>query len=260
MEYAIIDRSNVQEGTTQDIVEKVEVAGGMDAGMQEGIGIRLIDTGKTLKSKVRSSEDSIRESLEKFYNNDLETFKMFVSAIFTDKGNKVTYASETARRQLGDFVVADFPALRTFEWFLTNYCDKHDISYFLKVGENQFKHFFVHRTYKALLDSYKKTFFDPFSRKGKIVMVDPFGNRIQTTLAQLNFFKWNVKNGIIHYVLAHREEIEEDLRQSKLEKKRKRKGEADAPAVEEVGATLEIKASKRVTTHNVTIVVDFKSK
>jgi hypothetical protein len=88
-------------------------------------------------------------------------------------------------------------SLRNLEWFITNYAKKNNISYTTKDG----KYFTVHCAYKSSLDGYSKKLFDPFCRAEKFAYTVPgTSHEIHTTLAQLNFIKWCIKNNIIDYI------------------------------------------------------------
>lgn len=92
-------------------------------------------------------------------------------------------------------------SLRNLEWFITNYAKKNNTSYTTKDG----KLFTVHCAYKSSLDGYSKKLFDPFCRSQKFVyMVPGTSHEIHTTLAQLNFIKWCIKNNIIEYINTNR--------------------------------------------------------
>jgi len=92
-------------------------------------------------------------------------------------------------------------SLRNLEWFITNYAKKNNISYTTKDG----KYFTVHCAYKSSLDGYSKKIFDPFCRSEKFPYKVPgTSHEIQTTLAQLNFIKWCIKNNIIDYISTNK--------------------------------------------------------
>lgn len=92
-------------------------------------------------------------------------------------------------------------SLRNLEWFITNYAKKNNISYTTKDG----KYFTVHCAYKSSLDGYSKKLFDPFCRSSKISYTVPgTSNEIHTTVAQLNFIRWCIKNNIIEYIHDHK--------------------------------------------------------
>ena len=88
-------------------------------------------------------------------------------------------------------------SLRNLEWFITNYSKKNNLSYKTKDG----KIFSVHCAYKSSLDGYSKKLFDPFCRSSKISYTVPgTSNEIHTTVAQLNFIRWCIKNNIIVHI------------------------------------------------------------
>jgi hypothetical protein len=67
------------------------------------------------------------------------------------------------------------------------------------------KLFSVHCAYKSSLDGYSKKLFDPFCRSSKISYVMPgTSDEIHTTVAQLNFIRWCIKNNIIEYIKDHK--------------------------------------------------------
>jgi len=92
-------------------------------------------------------------------------------------------------------------SLRNLEWFITNYAKKNHTSFTTRDG----KLFTVHCAYKSSLDGYSKKLFDPFCRSEKFAYVVPgTSHEIHTTLAQLNFIKWCIKNNIIEYISTNK--------------------------------------------------------
>ena len=95
-------------------------------------------------------------------------------------------------------------SLRNIEWFITNHSKKTNFSYKTQDG----KKFIVHCAYKSTLDGYSKKLFDPFRRAEKIEFSIPNTEaKVQTTVAQLNFIKWCIKNEIIDYLIKNKEDI-----------------------------------------------------
>ena len=95
-------------------------------------------------------------------------------------------------------------SLRNLEWFITNYAKKNHISY--KTGDG--KLFTVHCAYKSSLNGYSKQLFDPFCRSEKFSYIIPGTQKeIQTTLAQLNFIKWCIKNNVIEYISVNKDRL-----------------------------------------------------
>ena len=95
-------------------------------------------------------------------------------------------------------------SLRNLEWLITNYAKKNNTSFRTSNG----KIFTVHCAYKSSLDGYSKKLFDPFCRAEKFTYEIPDSSqKIQTTLAQLNFIKWCIKNDIIEYIYDHKQSL-----------------------------------------------------
>ena len=105
-------------------------------------------------------------------------------------------------------------SLRKLEWFVTNYSKTKQVTYTAPNG----KMFTVHVAYKSSLDGYSKKLFDPFCRTERIEF-----KGLITTVAQLNFIRWCITNGIIGYLLTEKEllrnrpEIEEDCTHSRTD-------------------------------------------
>jgi hypothetical protein len=99
-------------------------------------------------------------------------------------------------------------SLRIIDWFVTNYAKKNYT--IIQHGAERFK---VHLGYKQKLKAYNKKKFDPFCRWERItVPYDETGETlIETTIGQLNFFKWALEHKIIDYIEEHYDEIEKDM-------------------------------------------------
>jgi hypothetical protein len=71
------------------------------------------------------------------------------------------------------------------------------------------KQFAVHCAYKSSLDGYSKKLFDPFCRTEKFVYTvpGPEGADVTTTVAQLNFIRWCIKNKVIEYIQENRADL-----------------------------------------------------
>ena len=75
--------------------------------------------------------------------------------------------------------------------------------------------------YKLNLKAYSKRRFDPFCRWQRIII--PYANDkyIQTTIGQLNFFKWALENQVVKYIEENYSEIETDMNSRNSTSKRK---------------------------------------
>ena len=110
-------------------------------------------------------------------------------------------------------------SLRIMDWFVTNYSKKHYTVYDL-VGDASItasassrpKRFKVYVDYKLKLRAYSKKRFDPFCRWDRINVPHKNGTTyIQTTLGQLNFFKWAIENEVLRYIQENYTSIEADM-------------------------------------------------
>lgn len=109
-------------------------------------------------------------------------------------------------------------SLRVIEWFVTNYCKKHLVSY--KINDKDFN---VYKKYKDTLKSYTKDKFDPFKRSktgcDKFLIKNKKTNKsIETTVCQLNFFKWIITNKIHEYIDKNIDKIKTEMKNESLEK------------------------------------------
>ena len=111
-------------------------------------------------------------------------------------------------------------SLRIMDWFVTNYSKKHYTVYDLigngsgsgsGAGVAPPKRFKVYVDYKLKLRAYSKKRFDPFCRWDRINVPYKNGTYIQTTLGQLNFFKWAIENEVIRYIQDNYSAIEADM-------------------------------------------------
>lgn len=121
-------------------------------------------------------------------------------------------------------------SLRIVDWFSTNYAKKHFTIYDIVSDTNDSnsssKRFKVYVDYKLKLKAYSKKRFDPFCRWDRISIPynDAKGTFIETTIGQLNFFKWALENKIIDYIEENYEEIEKDMNNYNSTSKRKKIG------------------------------------
>ena len=92
-------------------------------------------------------------------------------------------------------------SLRNLERFVTNYSKSKNLTYTTPSG----KTFTVHVAYKSSLDGYSKKLFDPFCRTERITYKLKTGEEVTTTVAQLNFIRWCITNGIIEYLLKSKQ-------------------------------------------------------
>ena len=146
-------------------------------------------------------------------------------------------------------------SLRLIDWFATNYSKKFFTVYMLKNSQGEDYRFKVYIDYKLKLKAYSKKRFDPFCRWDRINIPYTNDTYVQTTIGQLNFFRWVLENKILDYVLKHYDEINKDMnKRNSTTKNRKEKGKQTRKTREE----LSVSASKSIKRESVEIVVSFK--
>jgi hypothetical protein len=101
-------------------------------------------------------------------------------------------------------------SLRLIDWFVTNYAKKHATIITQETGNNVF-HFNVYLSYRSQLKAYSKQLFDPFRRRDRIIFCFDPATRIETTIGQLNFFRWLLQNNLLKYIEQNLKEIEGDM-------------------------------------------------
>jgi len=142
-------------------------------------------------------------------------------------------------------------SLRIVDWFATNYAKKYFTVYPLSNSEKRFK---VYMDYKLKLKAYSKKRFDPFCRWERINIPYKNGDYIQTTIGQLNFFKWALENEVINYISDNYDMIEKDMNVRNSSSKRR---EITNNSTRKKREELSIYASKNIKKEDVEIVVSF---
>ena len=113
-------------------------------------------------------------------------------------------------------------SLRIVDWFVTNYAKKHYTIYELPDPiHNTTVRFKVYNDYKLKLKAYSKRRFDPFCRWDRITIPYDVNSSMETTIGQLNFFKWSIENRIIDYIESNYTDIENDMNDRNTTSKRK---------------------------------------
>jgi hypothetical protein len=162
-------------------------------------------------------------------------------------------------------------SLRIVDWFATNYAKKYYIVYEIKTNNNDevkenkivstipdySRRFKVYNDYKLKLKAYSKRRFDPFCRWDRITIPYKENSSIQTTIGQLNFFKWVIENNIIQYIEQHYDAIENDMN-GRNSTSKKKETVMDASKTRKRREELSISATKSIKTEDVEITLSFK--
>jgi hypothetical protein len=109
-------------------------------------------------------------------------------------------------------------SLRIVDWFVTNYAKKYFTVYDIPNVQRRFK---VYNEYKLKLKAYSKKRFDPFCRWDRITIPYNKEQCMETTIGQLNFFKWAIENNIIQYIEQNYTDIETDMNNNNSTAKRR---------------------------------------
>ena len=150
------------------------------------------------------------DSLKNYYNKYSNNKKKLIDIISTQASSK-------------DSSGASKVSLRVLDWFVTHYAkskqiiywidDENDKVYFDYTEINNLRKFNLYHEYRAQLQAYTKMYFDPFRRHNRIsfeISQEPSVS-IETTVGQLNFFKWIIHNHVLDYINLNIQEIENHM-------------------------------------------------
>ncbi len=154
-----------------------------------------------------SSKELLLSSLNSFYNNHT-IYKLTLKTIIDGKHEL---------------------SLRMIDWLVTRYAKTNNIIYWINetndniyynLPENynneKYKKITLYLDYRAQLKSFKKFNFDAFRRHDRISFNINNNNNcdddfIETTIGQLNFFKWAFNTKIITYAIENQKKIYENM-------------------------------------------------
>jgi hypothetical protein len=115
----------------------------------------------------------------------------------------------------------------------------------------------VHFHYKRELKAYSKRLFDPFCRRERIsFQIRGQAPIEETTVGQLNFFRWAIEKGVINYILEHVADVEKDMNVSFREHYSK-EPEVKTATGRRKRKEMSQSAMKAVNHHDVPIMVSF---
>jgi hypothetical protein len=118
-------------------------------------------------------------------------------------------------------------SLRLIDWFVTHYSKSLNVYYWIfKYNTSIFKTYPSHISdtknckrvnlyldYRAQLKSYAKINFDSFRRHDRITFFINLEKNefIETTVGQLNFFRWIFNNNVIQYIIDNNDDIYQNM-------------------------------------------------
>lgn len=148
-------------------------------------------------------------------------------------------------------------SLRIVDWFVTNYAKKEYTTYLIEgTKDNVARRFKVYDDYKLRLKAYSKRRLDPFCRWDRISIPYTGGKFIETTIGQLNFFKWAIENKVIDYIEQNYADIEKDMNNRNSTSKRK-ENMVENTKTRKKREELSVSATKSIKKEKVEIVVKF---
>jgi len=160
-------------------------------------------------------------------------------------------------------------SLRIVDWFVTNFAKKFYIVYELQShqkqnGVNENIRFKVYNDYKLKLKAYSKRRFDPFCRWERISIPYDDEKIMETTIGQLNFFKWAIENKIVDFIETNYADIENDMNHRNSTSKRRTPSDTDSETMSidntktrKKREELSVSACKCIKKETVKIIVKF---
>ena len=142
-------------------------------------------------------------------------------------------------------------SLRIVDWFVTNYSKK----YYTVISTNNGERLKIYDDYKLKLRSYSKKRFDPFCRWERITIPFDQTTHVQTTIGQLNFFKWALENKIIEYIQTNLKTIELDM--NSRNNSRSKENKKDLSKTRKKREELSESACRSIKRENIEVIISF---
>ena len=124
---------------------------------------------------IISKTDLLLNSLEKFYEKG-NNFEIFTNLTDGKEKNVIS--------------------LRLLDYLCTKYCKTNTVIFDIPSEKGKIN---LYNSYKNQLKAYSKLQFDPFRRHNRIQFTKDKLNQ-ETTIAQLNFFKWVIEIGLVEWL------------------------------------------------------------
>ena len=195
----------------------------------------------TTTNALKTQDDLLLDCLKEFYKNTIY-LKQIIDIV---NGNSKI-------------------SLRICDWFVTNFAKKFFVVYMITrlLGtREETVRFKVHNEYKLNLKAYSKKRFDPFCRWERISI--PYGENMyfETTIGQLNWFKWAIEFDVLIYIETHYMQIEQDMNSRnntiKIQNNISETKQTDKTKTRKKREELSISACKCIKKESLKIVVKF---
>jgi hypothetical protein len=162
------------------------------------------------EAEIKSEEFKLKDPGDKFVSMELDILEKVRKFFSADKKYIETMLEIIDGRSN--------ISIRVLDWFVANYSKKNNTFYKIRInGKEEF--FYVNNEYKNQLNGYSKNYFDPFCRKRKLrySYKSNAGDKkvkFDTSIGQLNFFQWAIRNKVIRHVQLHIKEIDSDMKET----------------------------------------------
>ncbi|CAM9255863.1 unnamed protein product [Sphacelaria rigidula] len=134
---------------------------------------------------LSESDEVLLDSVLEWYNEDMVRVEAFLSIVKRKNGM----------------------SLRVIDWLVTNYSKTKSVV--LETGGVPRD---LNRDYQKNLSAYNKRNMDPFARKNKI-SITILGKEVRSsTVGQLNFFRWFLKNGVNFFLEENKGVVEDHMK------------------------------------------------
>lgn len=141
---------------------------------------------KTNKIKTNKNQDDIEERIKhsccKYFEENTKKLDVFLKVL----NNKTT------KKNIN---------VKVIDYFISEYSRKNNIF----IDDEA-----IHILYKNSSKTYSKKNFNPM-RRGNKLSLTILGNDINTSVSQINFFKWFTNYSIYDYIEKHLDKIYEDM-------------------------------------------------
>lgn len=140
----------------------------------------------------------------------------------------------------GDDAQEERISFRLLDYLVTTYSKTHVCQYQVQDSDGQTRLVNIHQSAQTLLKGVHKRSLDPFCRRNKCLDNDglfEFGHgekRARTSAAQLLFFRWALRYGVIDYAEQHAAEIRADMAESARQQRKRARQEIPSPLPEEI--------------------------
>lgn len=153
----------------------------------------MASIGCSTTESLSRSDEVLLDSVLEWYNEDPSRVESFLAIVKRKNGM----------------------SLRVIDWLVTNYSKTKSV-----VLETDGVPRDLNRDYQKNLSAYNKRNMDPFARKNKIELTVLGKESRRSTVGQLNFFRWFLKNNINSFLQKHKKLVEDHMKAAESRSKK----------------------------------------